>query len=60
MCHTGLDTLSWARRGTQVTGLGFAPSAPEIVADTATKTSVDAKFVIAEACRAAETFDGVD
>jgi 2-polyprenyl-3-methyl-5-hydroxy-6-metoxy-1,4-benzoquinol methylase len=56
MCHIGLDTLSWARRGTQVTGLDFAPSALEIVADTATKTGVDAEFAIAEACRTAETF----
>jgi len=26
-CHFGLDTLSWARRGAEATGVDFSPSA---------------------------------
>jgi len=62
MCHIGLDTLSWARRGAQVTGLDFSDSALEIAADTAARTGVDAEFIVADVYKSAEalaprTFD---
>jgi SAM-dependent methyltransferase len=44
-CHFGLDTLSWARRGAQVTGVDF--SQPAIDAGTALAAELDlpAEFV---------------
>ena len=63
MCHIGLDTLSWARRGAIVTGLDFSQPALDTAADLAAQAGIgSARFVTAEIghasqALAAETFD---
>jgi SAM-dependent methyltransferase len=63
MCHIGLDTLSWARRGAVVTGLDFSRAALDTAVSVAGQAGLgSARFVAAEigdASRAlaAETFD---
>jgi hypothetical protein len=37
-CHFGRDTLSWAVRGAQVTGLDFSPPAIEAASQTRNRT----------------------
>jgi SAM-dependent methyltransferase len=58
-CHFGLDTLSWATRGAQVTGLDF--SAPAIAAASALAVELDldsrARFVEADVYSAVEALD---
>jgi SAM-dependent methyltransferase len=63
MCHIGLDTLCWARRGATVTGLDFSQPALDTAADIAERAGIDsARFVAADIDRATkalagETFD---
>ena len=47
-CHFGLDTLSLARMGAEVTGLDYAPSAIEAARSLAQETGVAADFVLAD------------
>lgn len=47
MCHFGLDTLSWARLGAEVTGVDISDAAIEAAKDLADKTGLDAKFICA-------------
>jgi 2-polyprenyl-3-methyl-5-hydroxy-6-metoxy-1,4-benzoquinol methylase len=44
-CHFGLDTLSLARRGAQVTGLDFSPNAVKAARALAAEAKIDARFV---------------
>lgn len=44
-CHFGLDTLSWARRGAQVTGVDFSPEAIAYARGLSEETKVSAQFV---------------
>ena len=44
-CHFGLDTLSWARQGAEVTGLDFSTSAIETARTLARKANLKATFV---------------
>jgi SAM-dependent methyltransferase len=44
-CHFGLDTLSWARLGAEVTGLDFSAPALAAARDLAADIGVDATFV---------------
>ena len=46
-CHFGLDTLSWARLGAEVTGVDFSERAIEIARGLAVELDVDARFVCA-------------
>ena len=63
MCHIGLDTLSWARRGAVVTGLDFSQSALDTAVSLAGRAGIgSARFVAAEIgdanrALAGETFD---
>ncbi|MGI5338114.1 class I SAM-dependent methyltransferase [Streptomyces sp. CA-181903] len=50
-CHTGLDTLSWARRGAEVTGLDFSPVAVRRARELAERAGLDADFVEGDARR---------
>ena len=65
MCHIGLDTLSWARRGAIVTGLDFSRVALDTAVSLATRAGIgSARFVAAEIgeagqALAGETFDVV-
>jgi 2-polyprenyl-3-methyl-5-hydroxy-6-metoxy-1,4-benzoquinol methylase len=44
-CHFGLDTLSWAREGAQVTGIDFSSEAIRLAKLLADNTGLDAKFI---------------
>jgi SAM-dependent methyltransferase len=44
-CHFGLDTLSWARRGAEVTGVDFSGPAIRAARRLARETAIPAKFV---------------
>ena len=49
MCHIGLDTLSWARRGAVVTGLDFSRPALDTAVSLAGRAGIgSARFVAAE------------
>jgi SAM-dependent methyltransferase len=47
-CHFGMDTLSWAARGAQVSGLDFAPAAIEAARRLAAELELPARFVVAD------------
>jgi len=53
-CHFGMDTLSLARRGAQVTGLDFSPPAIAEAKALAAKLGVNARFVEANVYGAVE------
>jgi SAM-dependent methyltransferase len=53
-CHIGLDTLSWARRGVDVTGVDFSPASSAIACDLARRTELSAHFVEADVYAAAD------
>ncbi len=44
-CHFGLDTLSWARQGAEVTGVDFSPAAIELARSLAAELDLPASFV---------------
>lgn len=44
-CHFGLDTLSWARRGAEVTGVDFSDRAIELARSLAAELGIPARFV---------------
>ena len=48
MCHFGLDTLSWAREGTEPVGVDFSPEAIERARGLRDETGLDAEFVEAD------------
>ncbi|MFC1947394.1 class I SAM-dependent methyltransferase [Chloroflexota bacterium] len=45
MCHFGMDTLSWARRGAKVTGMDFSDKAIGIARSLAGELNLDADFI---------------
>lgn len=44
-CHFGLDTLSWARLGAQVTGMDYSPVAIDKARGLAAQCGIDARFI---------------
>lgn len=60
-CHFGMDTLSWARLGAEVTGVDFSPAAISAARELATELGIDATFIESEITRLPElltdTFD---
>ena len=44
-CHFGLDTLSWARLGAQVTGVDFSPASITFARELAADLGLDARFI---------------
>lgn len=44
-CHFGMDTLSWAMLGAEVTGVDFSPEAVKLAASLADELKIPAKFV---------------
>jgi len=44
-CHFGMDTLSWARKGAQVTGVDFSPKAIQMARALAGECQLPANFV---------------
>ncbi|MEV0229596.1 class I SAM-dependent methyltransferase [Nonomuraea sp. NPDC050786] len=57
-CHFGLDTLSWARLGAEVTGLDFSESAIEQARALAAECGIPARFVTADVYDAVEALGG--
>jgi SAM-dependent methyltransferase len=57
-CHIGLDTLSWARRGAQVSGLDFSAPAIEAASALADELGIEATFVTADVYDAVTAFSG--
>jgi SAM-dependent methyltransferase len=57
-CHIGLDTLSWARLGAQVSGLDFSAPAIEAAAALAGEIGIDARFVVSDVYEAVAAFGG--
>jgi SAM-dependent methyltransferase len=53
-CHMGMDTLSWARRGANVSGLDFSAPAIEVARELAERIGVDARFEVADVYDAVE------
>lgn len=45
-CHFGIDTLSWARLGANVTGIDFSRSAIELARSLAAELGIDARFSV--------------
>jgi SAM-dependent methyltransferase len=44
-CHFGLDTLSWARLGADVTGVDFSSEGISLAQDLAERVDIDARFI---------------
>ena len=53
-CHIGLDTLSWAREGAEVTGIDFSRPAIEAARDIARRCDLAARFEVGEVHEAPE------
>jgi len=47
-CHFGMDTLSWARLGAQVTGIDYAEKAIAIAQDLSQELQLDGTFICTE------------
>ena len=56
-CHIGLDTLSWARLGAQVTGLDFSPRAVEAAREISRRAQTPGRFVVADVYDAPDALD---
>ncbi len=59
-CHFGLDTLSLARMGAEVTGLDFSPVAIEAARTLSRECNVPATFLQSDVLKAPETLTGFD
>jgi SAM-dependent methyltransferase len=59
-CHFGLDTLSMARLGADVTGLDFAPNAIAAARDLSRETGVPASFIEADVLDPSPSLHGFD
>ena len=46
-CHFGLDTLSWAKLGANVTGVDFSDEAIDLASSLSWELGIEAKFVLA-------------
>jgi SAM-dependent methyltransferase len=57
-CHIGLDTLSLARLGADVTGLDFSPASLDAARSLASELGIPARFVLGDAQTADETLRG--
>jgi 2-polyprenyl-3-methyl-5-hydroxy-6-metoxy-1,4-benzoquinol methylase len=57
-CHFGLDTLSWARLGANVTGADFSPAAIEAATALATNVDLAARFLVSNLYELPSNLDG--
>jgi 2-polyprenyl-3-methyl-5-hydroxy-6-metoxy-1,4-benzoquinol methylase len=57
-CHFGLDTLSWARLGANVTGLDFSAPAMDAAAELTERAGLQADWVVSDVMRADEALGG--
>jgi len=47
-CHFGLDSLAWARRGAQVTGVDFSQNAIDLAVSLSQELAIPAQFICAD------------
>ena len=57
-CHFGLDTLSWARLGAQVTGVDFSEEAIALARSLARELGIDATFIKSDVYDLPSTHEG--
>ena len=57
-CHFGMDTLSWARLGADVTGVDFSPTAMELAQRLAADANLSARFVCSSVEELPESLSG--
>jgi len=57
-CHFGMDTLSWARLGANVTGVDFSSKAIELARSLAAEVGIAAEFVCCNIYDLPEHLDG--
>ena len=57
MCHIGLDTISWGKRGAEVTGVDFSEKAIEHARELAEKVGQKARFIAANVYEVPEKLD---
>ena len=57
-CHFGLDTLSWAMEGAQVTGVDFSEPAIDAARKLAEEHGIDARFVVSDVYDLPDHLDG--
>jgi SAM-dependent methyltransferase len=57
-CHFGMDTLSWARLGADVTGIDFSPQAIEAARRMSSESGTPGRFVESELYETPVTLDG--
>jgi len=57
-CHFGMDTLSWARLGAEVTGVDFSAPAIATARDLATELGIGARFVESDVYGLPEVLQG--
>jgi SAM-dependent methyltransferase len=48
LCHIGLDTLSWARLGANVTGVDFSQEAVDVAGSLAIELGLQARFIASD------------
>jgi SAM-dependent methyltransferase len=56
-CHFGLDTMSWARLGAEVTGLDFSDEAIKLARSLSDELKIPARFICADLYDAASAVD---
>jgi SAM-dependent methyltransferase len=58
MCHFGLDSLSWAKRGARVTGVDFSTNSITAAREFAKKHNISAEFLCADVYELPENYSG--
>lgn len=56
-CHFGMDTISWAREGANVTGIDFSEVAIKAAKDLALEMNVKANFICSDVYKLPEKLD---
>jgi len=57
-CHFGMDTLSWARRGAQVTGVDLSDEAVELARSLSRELGIPAEFICSDIHALEKVLDG--
>jgi SAM-dependent methyltransferase len=57
-CHFGMDTLAWARRGAEVTGVDFSPESIRLAKALSVELGIPAAFVCSNIYNLRETLTG--
>ncbi|MBT3234088.1 MAG: class I SAM-dependent methyltransferase [Calditrichaeota bacterium] len=57
-CHFGQDTLSWARRGAEVTGVDFSKDAIDLAKSLSSELEIPAEFVNCDVYKLTENIKG--